>query len=77
MLLEVWSFYARIEDSSMTTEDFDEALDASAPTVTQKFCNLYSDLDEVAYRGLRLLGFDCWEDLEADVWAKKPEEVSA
>jgi len=28
-------------------------------------------------RSLELLGFDCIEDFEESVWAKKPEEASA
>ena len=72
LLLEVWSFYGRVEDSSMTTQDFDEP----SNELTEKFCNIYTDLDEISYRGLKLLGFDCWEDLEESVWAKKPEEVA-
>ena len=69
LLLEIWSFNGRVEDSSMTTQDFDEPPNE----LTEKFCNIYTDIDEIAYRGLKLLGFDCWEDLEESVWAKKPK----
>ena len=34
---------------------------------------LFADFDETAYRGLQLLGFDSYEDLEESVWAKKPK----
>ena len=69
LLLEIWSFNGRVEDSSMTTQAFGEPPNE----LTEKFCNIYTDIDEIAYRGLKLLGFDCWEDLEESVWAKKPK----
>lgn len=72
LLLEIWSFYGRVEDSSMTTQDFDEP----SNELTKKFCNIYTDLDEISYRGLQLLGFDSYEELEESVWAKKPEEAA-
>lgn len=75
LLLEVWSFQEH--NANLNDADWDAPLDGSEPTKNQKFCSLFVDLDEVAYRGLQLLGFDSYEELEESVWASKPEEVSA
>ena len=73
LLLEVWLFQEH--NTNLNDADWDTPLDDSEPTKNQKFCSLFVDLDEVAYRGLKLLGFESWEELEKSVWAKKPEEV--
>ena len=75
LLLEIWSFQEH--NTNLNDADWDAPLDNSDPTKNQKFCSLFADLDDVAYRGLQLLGFDSYEELEESVWAKKPEEVSA
>lgn len=61
LILEIWSF-------QIETEDTEES--------NQKFNSIWQTADDLMIRSLELLGFDCIEDFEADVWAKKPEEVS-
>lgn len=74
LLLEIWSFQEN--DAGLTDADWESPLDDCEPTKNQKFGSIFVDLDEVAYRGLQLLGFDSYEELEKSVWAKKPEEAS-
>ena len=62
LILEIWGF-------QIETEDTEES--------NQKFNSIWQTADSLLIRSLELLGFDCIEDFEADVWAKKPEEASA
>lgn len=62
LILEIWGFQIETED----TEDSNE-----------KFNGIWQTADSLLIRSLELLGFDCIEDFEADVWAEKPEEASA
>lgn len=73
LLLEIWSFQTKIEEADIPESDWDMPLDDSEPTKNQKLCSLFADFDETAYRGLQLLGFDNYEELEESVWAKKPK----
>ena len=73
LLLHVWSFQEH--DMNLNDADWDAPLDNSEPTKNQEFCSMFADLDEVAYRGLKLLGFENYEELEESVWAKKPKSV--
>ena len=61
---------------NLNDADWDAPLDNSEPTKNQEFCSMFTDLDEVAYRGLKLLGFESYEELEESVWAEKTEEAA-
>jgi hypothetical protein len=75
LLLEIWSFQTKIEEADIPDSDWDSVLDDSEPTKNQQICNFFVDLDSIRCDGLKVLGFDCWEDLEESVWAKKPKSV--
>ena len=75
LLLEVWSFQTKIDEADIPDSDWDGPLDDSEPTKNQELCDFHVALDGEAYRALKILGFESYEDLEADVWAKKPEEA--
>jgi len=62
LILEIWGFEIETEDTEESNE---------------KFNGIWQTADSLLIRSLELLGFDCIEDFEEDVWAKKPEEVSA
>lgn len=76
LLLEIWSFQTKIEETDIPDSDWDSVLDDSELTKNQQICNFFVDLDSIRCDGLKVLGFDCWEDLEESVWAKKPEEAA-
>ena len=61
LILEIWSFQIETEDTEESNE---------------KFNSIWQSADSLLVRSLELLGFDCIEDFEESVWAKKPEEVS-
>lgn len=61
---------------NLNDADWDAPAGDSELTKNQEFCSMFADLDEVAYRGLKLLGFESYEDLEESVWAEKPEEAA-
>ena len=75
-IISIRSFQTKFEEADIPESDWDMPLDDSEPTKNQKLCSLFADFDETAYRGLQLLGFDNYEELEESVWAKKPEEVA-
>jgi len=77
LLLEIWSFQTRIEEANLPDSDWESPLDDCKPTKNQELCDFHVALDGEAYRALKLLGFDSYEELEESVWAKKPEEASA
>ena len=60
LILEIWGF-------QIDTEDTEEP--------NEKFNSIWQTADSLLIRSLDLLGFDCIEDFEADVWAKKPKSV--
>ena len=76
LLLEVWSFQTKIEEADLPDSDWEDPLDDSEPTKNQELCDFFNALDGEAYRALKILGFESYEDLEESVWAKKPEEVA-
>ena len=61
LILEIWGFQTETEDTEESNE---------------KFNSIWQSADSLLVRSLELLGFDCIEDFEESVWAKKPEEVS-
>jgi hypothetical protein len=61
LILEIWGF-------QIETEDTEES--------NQKFNSIWQTADDLMIRSLELLGFDCIEDFEESVWAKKPKEVA-
>ena len=61
LILEIWGFQIETEDTEESNE---------------KFNSIWQSADSLLVRSLELLGFDCIEDFEESVWAKKPEEVS-
>ena len=61
LILHLWEF-------EIETEDTEEP--------NQKFNSIWQTADDLMIRSLELLGFDCIEDFEESVWAKKPEEVA-
>jgi hypothetical protein len=77
LLLEIWSFQTKIEEVDLPDSDWDEPLDDCEPTKNQELCDFHVTLDGEAYKALKILGFDSYEDLEKSVWAKKPEEAAA
>jgi len=77
LLLEIWSFQTKIEEVNIPESDWDMPLDDSEPTKNQELCDFHVALDGEAYRALKILGFDSYEELEASVWAKKPEGAAA
>lgn len=76
LLLEAWSFQTKIEEADIPESDWDMPLDDSEPTKNQKLCDFFVALDGEAYRALKILGFESYEELEESVWAKKPEEAA-
>lgn len=62
LILDLWGFEIETEDTEESNE---------------KFNGIWQTADSLLIRSLELLGFDCIEDFEEDVWAKKPEEASA
>ena len=76
LLLEIWSFQTKIDEANIPDSDWDGPLDGIPVTKNQELCDFHVALDGEAYRGLQLLGFDSYEELEESVWAKKPEEAS-
>mgnify|MGYP001093144824 FL=1 len=62
LILEIWGFEIETEDTEESNE---------------KFNGIWQTADSLLIRSLELLGFDCIEDFEESVWAKKPEEASA
>lgn len=73
LLLEIWSFQTKIEEAGIPESDWDMPLDDSEPTKNQELCDFHVALDGEAYRALKILGFDSYEELEESVWAKKPK----
>ena len=61
LILEIWGF-------QIETEDTEES--------NQKFNSIWQSADSLLIRSLELLDFDCIEDFEESVWAKKPEEAA-
>jgi len=76
LLLEIWSFQTKIEEADLPDSDWEDPLPFQEPTKNQELCDFHVALDGEAYRALKILGFDSYEELEESVWAKKPEEVS-
>jgi len=76
LLLEIWSFQTKIEEADLPYSDWEDPLPFQEPTKNQELCDFHVALDGEAYRALKILGFDSYEELEESVWAKKPEEVS-
>jgi hypothetical protein len=62
LILDLWGFEIETEDTEESNE---------------KFNGIWQTADSLLIRSLELLGFDCIEDFEESVWAKKPEEASA
>ena len=60
LILEIWGFEVETEDTEVSNE---------------KFNSIWQTADSLLTRSLELLGFDCIEDFEEDVWAKKPKSV--
>lgn len=61
LILELWGFEIETEDTEESNE---------------KFNSIWQSADSLLIRSLELLGFDCIEDFEESVWAKKSEEVA-
>ena len=61
LIAELWGF-------QIDTEEVEEP--------NKKFNALWSSADDLLIRALDLLGFDCLEDWERDIWASKPEEAA-
>ena len=61
LILELWGFEIETEDAEESNE---------------KFNSIWQTADSLLIRSLELLGFDCIEDFEESVWAKKPEEAA-
>ena len=61
LILDLWGFEIETEDTEESNE---------------KFNGIWQTSDSLLIRSLELLGFDCIEDFEESVWAKKPEEVA-
>ena len=85
LILEIWGFQTLFEEMSQeeyedkyhypSWDEENDCINEAEPTTHQRLGQMY--VDGLLSEGLSILGFDCIEDLEADVWAKKPEEVSA
>jgi hypothetical protein len=73
LLLEIWSFQTKIEEAGIPESDWDMPLDGSEPPKNQELCDFFVALDGEAYRALKILGFESYEELEESVWAKKPK----
>ena len=76
LLLEIWSFQTKIEEVDIPDSDWKDPVDDSEPTKNQELYDFFVALDGEAYRALKILGFESYEELEESVWAKKPEEAS-
>ena len=73
LLLEIWSFQTKIEEADLPDSDWEDPLPFQEPTKNQELCDFHVALDGEAYRALKILGFDSYEELEESVWAKKPK----
>ena len=77
MLLEVWSFQTKInEEAGIPDSDWDMPLDDSEPTKNQELCDFHVALDGEAYRALKILGFESYEELEKSVWGFNKETLT-
>ena len=61
LILDLWGFEIETEDTEESNE---------------KFNGIWQTADSLLIRSLELLDFDCIEDFEESVWAKKPEEAA-
>ena len=76
LLLEVWRFQTKVQDADLPDSDWEDPVDDSEPTKNQELCNFFTALDGEAYRALKILGFESYEELEESMWAKEFEEAA-